>query len=198
MRAALLWFFALAFTFAAPASAQNTNVAERFVSTNIRAGLAILNDSSLDSAARAARFEEFLLGITDLKRVATFTLGSVPASPDQREAFAAAFQGYAVAVYRSYFQNYGGQTLIVTGSSANGPGDTIVHTRLAGANGANSLAIDFRIRTDGPKPLVLDIGISGVWLALAQRDDFATFLARNGGDVSALIQHLDSIAQSSH
>lgn len=200
MRSALLWIFALVFAVATPAAAQNSNStanpAERFVADNISAGLAILNNSATDRATRSARFEEFLLGITDLKRIATFTLGNAAATPAQRDAFTAAFQSYATAVYRSYFQGYGGQTLTVTGSVANGPGDTIVHTRLADANGGNPVAIDFRVRTDGPKPLVLDIGIAGIWLALTQRDDFVAFLAHNGGDVGALIQHLNSAAQS--
>jgi phospholipid transport system substrate-binding protein len=199
MRAILLSLFAL-FLAAAPAAAQNAagaaNPAEQFVSSEIRAGLTILNDSTLSTEARAARFEDFLRGATDLKRIALFTLGDAAATPAQRDAFAIAFQAYASAVYRSYFQSYSGQSLAVTGSRANGPGDTIVHTRLADPNGGPPLAVDFRVRTDGPKPLVIDIGIAGIWLALTQRDDFAAFLARNHGDVDALTAHLNQVAKS--
>ena len=91
---------------------------------------------------------------------------------------------------------YSGQSLTVTGSKANGPGDTIVHTRLVDPNGGAPLTVDFRVRTDGPRPLVIDIGIAGIWLALTQRDDFAAYLARNGGGIDALTAHLTEVAKS--
>ena len=197
MRAVLLSFFALFLAFA-PAQAQSTNPAEQFVAEQIRDGLTILNDKGLSADARSAKFGNFLAGATDLNRVAIFTLGDAArtATPAQRDAFTAAFNTYAVAVYRSYFQNYNGQSLTVTGSRANAPGDTTVHTRLVDPNGGAPLVVDFRVRTDGPKPLVIDIGVAGIWLALTQHDDFAAFLSRNSGGVDALTAHLNDVAKT--
>jgi phospholipid transport system substrate-binding protein len=197
MRGVLFSLFVFFFA-ALPAAAQSANPAEQFVSGRIRDGLAILNQPNLDAESRSHAFEAFLLEATDLKRIALFTLGAAAntATPAQRDAFVAAFHTYATAVYRSYFQRYSGQSLTVTGSRANGPGDTIVRTSLVDPNGGRPLAVDFRVRTDGPKPLVIDIGISGVWLALTQHDDFAAFLARNNGDVDALTRHLLDIAKT--
>jgi phospholipid transport system substrate-binding protein len=196
MRPILALLVAVLVAAATPALAQAANPAEEFVATNIRAGISILNDSSLDSGSRAARFEAFLLDNTDLNRIAIFTLGNVPATPAQREAFTAAFRDYALAAYRTYFRNYSGQSLRVTGSRQNAPGDVIVRTMLTDSGGASSLGVDFRIRTDGPKPLVIDIGIAGIWLAVTQRDDFAAFLARNNGDVAALTAYLSANARA--
>jgi phospholipid transport system substrate-binding protein len=199
MRTVLFSLFALFFA-ALPAAAQGANPAEQFVSGRIRDGLAILNQTNLDAESRSHKFEDFLLEATDLKRIALFTLGSAAgsATPAQRDAFVAAFRTYATAVYRSYFQRYSGQSLTVTGSRANGPGDTIVRTSMVDPNGGRPLAVDFRVRTDGPKPVVIDIGISGVWLALTQHDDFAAFLARNNGNVDALTTHLLDVAKTYH
>lgn len=199
MRAMLLSLFAF-FLAAMPASAQAANPAEQFVADRIRAGLTILGDTSLDAAARSHKFEAFLLDATDLKRIALFTLGSSAgsATPVQRDAFVVAFNTYATAVYRSYFQRYSGQSLTVTGSRTIGPDDTIVHTSMIDPDGGRPLAVDFRVRTDGTKPLVIDIGIAGVWLALTQHDDFAAFLARNNGSVDALTAHLLDIAGTYH
>jgi len=194
MRSVFTLIFALFLVGATPAMAQNA--AEQFVDGNIRTGLNILNDSSLDPQTRAARFEAFLLANTDLNRIALFTLGNAQATPRQREAFTAAFRDYAVATYRSYFRNYSGQSLRVSGSRQNAPGDTIVRTELQDPGARRSLEVDFRIRTDGPKPVVVDIGIAGVWLALTQRDDFAAFLGRNNGDVAALTAYLADKAKS--
>jgi phospholipid transport system substrate-binding protein len=196
MRAILLCLLAV-FLAAAPAAAQ-TDAAETFVSQQIRSGLSILNDTNLSAEARAAQFEDFLKGTTDLRRIALFTLGAAArtATPAQQDAFVAAFNAYATAVYSSYFQRYNGQSLTVTGSKANAPGDTIVHTSLTDPNGGAPMRVDFRVRTDGPKPVVIDIGIAGVWLALTQRDDFAAWLARNGGGIDALTAHLGGVARS--
>ena len=91
MRAVLLSLFALLLALV-PAAAQNSNPAEQFVTGQIRAGLTILNDTGLSGEARERKFEDFLLGATDLKRIALFTLGGASATPAQRDAFAGGVQ----------------------------------------------------------------------------------------------------------
>jgi phospholipid transport system substrate-binding protein len=173
--------------------------AETFVSDNIHTGLGILNDKQLTGEQRSAKFKALLLGVTDLKRIALFTLGSYAAKASQtdQDSFVAAFQTYATAVYRSYFQKYSGQTLNVTGSRERAPGDFIVTTSLADPGG-QPLGIDFRVSTTGPAPAIIDIGVSGVWLVPAQRDDFVSYLSQHNGDVGALARHLDEVAQTYH
>ena len=180
------------------AQAAPGTAAETFVNTDINAGLAILKNPSLSVDQRNNQFETFLLGITDLKRIALYTLGSAAATatPAQVDAFTTAFQNYAVAVYRTYFQLYSGQTLNVTGSDVRGPDDVIVHTSMASPGGAQPLKIDFRVRLGGGKPVITDLGVSGIWLAVSQHDDFAGFLGQHHGDVTALTAHLNEVAQA--
>lgn len=170
--------------------------AEAFVNTKIRAGLDILQNTALTPDQRAGQFQDFLLGITDTKRIALFTLGryAAGASPADQDAFVQAFQNYAVAVYRSYFLMYSGQSLSVTGSQARAPDDAVVSTSMADPTGRAPLKIDFRVRTDRATPVITDIGLSGMWLALAQRDDFTSFLGKHQGDVAALAANLNARA----
>ena len=175
--------------------------AETFVSDNIQKGLATLNDQQLSAAQRSDQFEHLLLSITDINRVAVFTLGQYAqaASPADRTAFAAAFQSYSVAVYRSYLGKYAGQTLKVTGSSEHSPSDFIVTTNMmdpSDHSGQQPLEVDFRVRTDTGKPEIIDLGIAGVWLAIEERDQFGAFLSKNRGDINALVAHLHEIANS--
>jgi phospholipid transport system substrate-binding protein len=196
MRPILTLLLAFLVAVAPPAFAQ-TNAAEAFVSGTIRAGISILNDTSLDAPTRQARFEAFLLDNTDLNRIGIFTLGNAPATPAQRDAFLVAFRNYALANYRAYFRSYSGESLRVIGSRQNAPGDTIVRTLLSDTSGSAILPVDFRVRTDGPKPVVIDVGIAGTWLAVTQRDDFAAFLGRNNGDIAGLTAWLSSKASAS-
>jgi phospholipid transport system substrate-binding protein len=175
--------------------------AEAFVSDNIQKGLRTLNDSQLSVAQRSEQFERLLLTITDMNRVAVFTLGQYAqaVSPADRAVFAAAFQNYSVAVYRSYLGKYAGQTLKVTGSSERSSSDFIVTTSMIDPNdhsGQRPLEVDFRVRTDTGRPEITDLGIAGVWLAIEERDQFGAFLAQNHGDINTLVAHLHDVANS--
>lgn len=173
------------------AQAQTPNAAEDFVRVNIQAGFDILNDRNTSPAERRDRFAAFLLGLTDVKRVALFLLGPYAAKASQAEldAYVAAYQTYVLGVYQTYFQLYAGQSLRVISSRERAPGDVIVVTNMVGQSNL-AMEIDFRVRTDQPKPLLVDVAVAGVWLALAQRDQIQAVLAQNNGDFNALIAHL--------
>ena len=182
-----------------PAAAA-ANPAENFVQDNIHKGLELLNNKSLSVDQRRAQFSEFLLGLTDMKRIADFTLGQYRrgASPADLAAFDTAFQNYATALYQSYFARYAGQTLKVTVSQARSADDFIVSTQMIDPNdhsGQAPLDVDFRVRTDAGKPVVTDFSVAGIWLALEERDQFTSFLGQNNGNINSLISHLNELTK---
>jgi len=173
------------------------NVAESFVDENIRKGLEILKDKKLTTVQRRDQFETLLLGLVDVRRIALFTLGQYrrSAPPDDVEAFVSAFRNYATAAYQSYFSKYTNQTLKVTGSTQRSPTDFIVQTVLVDPNTSQPPAeVDFRVRTDTGKPVLVDVAYQGIWLSLEQRDQFVAFLGQNNGNVRTLIAHLSELA----
>ena len=105
------------------------------------------------------------------------------------DAYVAAYQDHAEALYQSYFARYAGQSLRVIASRERAPGDFIVTTTITG-KGSEPMEVDFRVKTDGTRPLLLDIGIAGVWLAPAQQAEFLAVLSQNNGDINALSAHL--------
>ena len=113
------------------------------------------------------------------------------ASAADRQAFTAAFQAYAVAMYQMYFSRYSGQSLSVVRSYERSPGDVIVVTNLVSPNGRGQapLEVDFRVRTDGDRPVIVDFSVAGIWLALMQRDDFAAVLPCARPDVDHPVSH---------
>ena len=195
--------FALGVAFAGLASAapaEAATPAEAFVQDNIHVGLDILNNKSLSTDARRTQFANFLLSLTDMKRIADFTLGQYRrgASPADLAAFDAAFQNYAVAVYQSYFAKYAGQTLKVTNSQARTQDDFIVATALIDPNdhsGQAPLEVGFRVRTNTGKMVVIDCAVAGIWLSLEMRDQFTSFLGQNGGKIAVLDTHLSDLAK---
>ncbi|HEX4637836.1 MAG TPA: ABC transporter substrate-binding protein [Rhizomicrobium sp.] len=195
-RAVLVYAAAAPLLAALPASAA-ANVAEGFVDDNIHKGLNILADKKLTIVQRRDQFETLLLGLVDVRRIALFTLGQYrrSAPPDDVEAFVSAFRNYATAAYQSYFSKYTNQTLKVTGSTQRSPTDYIVQTLLVDPNSSQPPAeVDFRVRTDTGKPVLVDVAYQGIWLSLEQRDQFVAFLGQNNGNVRTLIAHLSELA----
>lgn len=188
---------------ALPAAAQNAAGiagAETYVRDNVQKGLSILNDRALPEAERRNQFRDFLTSLTDIRRIAVFTLGAArrTASPAQVDSFVGAFRNYAVAVYESRLKAYAGQYLKVTGGTEHGPGDYIVKTNLVDPTGRTEqqgepIEVDFRVDGANGHYVVIDAAIAGVWLALEERDQFTAFLEENNGNLGALIAHLDML-----
>jgi len=194
--AAFLILGAIAFAF--PARAETG--AENFVRMNVQRGLTILNNHNLPDAQRRAQFRDFLTSLTDIRRIALFTLGSArrTATPQETEQFVNAFREYAVAVYESRLSAYSGQTLKVTGATERQPGDDIITTVLVDPHATNQgepIEVDFRVESDNGHYVVIDASIAGVWLALEERDQFTAFLQENHDSVAALVSHLDGLTR---
>jgi ABC-type transporter MlaC component len=173
------------------------NVAETFVDENIHRGLDILRDKRLSVVQKRDQFEGLLLTLVDVRRIALFTLGQYrrTAPPEDIEAFVNAFKNYAAAAYQSYFAKYTNQQLKVTGSTVRSPTDYIVQTQLLEPGSSQTPAqVDFRVRTDAGKPVLVDVAYQGIWLSLEQRDQFVAFLGQNNGNVRTLIAHLSDLA----
>jgi phospholipid transport system substrate-binding protein len=182
------------------ALAQGAPGAEEYVHANVQKGLTILNDKSLPDTQRRLQFRDFLTNLTDIRRIAIFTLGPArrTATPQQVDAFVNAFRNYAVAVYESRLKAYSGQSLRIVGSSEHGPGDYIVRTVLVDPTGRTEqqgepIEVDFRVDGTPGHYVVIDASIAGVWLALEERDQFTAYLEENNGNLNGLITHLDAL-----
>jgi phospholipid transport system substrate-binding protein len=196
-RRTLLAMFAVPLVLTFPAAAAAPNIAESFVDENIHKGLEILRDKRLSTVQRRDQFEGLLLSLVDVRRIALFTLGQYrrSAPPEDVEAFVNAFKNYAAAAYQSYFAKYTDQTLKVIGSTQRSPTDFIVQTNLIDPGSSQPPAeVDFRVRTDTGKPVLVDVAYQGIWLSLEQRDQFVAFLGQNNGNVRTLIAHLSDLA----
>ncbi|HEY7978643.1 MAG TPA: ABC transporter substrate-binding protein [Rhizomicrobium sp.] len=188
---ALAAIVAIAMPFAA---ARGATPAEDFVQANVQKGLTILNSGGSKEQKRE-QFRSFLLGLTDLKRVADYTLGPVKnsTSPADLAAFEDAFREYAFAVYESEFTKYSGQTLKVTGSVQRKADDFLVSTVLIdphAAKGSDPITVDFRIFGSPGHFTIADIIVLGLDLAITEQDDFSSFLSQNNNSVKALTANL--------
>lgn len=177
---------------AAHAQAQRDAGAEQFVQTEAQRGLNILRSGS-PRGAEKAQFRAFVDQVADVPRITDFVLGRYnrTITPAQKAEFARAFRDYANGVYESRLGQYHGQTLKVTGSIARRPGDVVVTSEVTGG-GSAPVRVDWRVIRGASGWKVVDVNVSGVWLAITEQQDFASTLSNHGGNVQVLIDQLRS------
>ena len=184
---------AISLTFAlgaAPASADDG--ARAFTQTLIDKGFAILRDTRMDKASRVAGFNAFIVEHMDTRKTALFTLGNYRrGAPDGVvDTFVEAFSAYSTAIYGTHLVDYAAATLRVTGDIANKPGDVTVMTVAEGGALREPLRIAFRLSADGGAYKITDVQVSGIWLSIEQRDQFASVLSQSRGDIASLTASL--------
>lgn len=189
MLLALVTLVALLFTPALEAHAAPTP--KDFVQSAVDRGVSILSDGGLSQEARRKEFRQFILNLTDSRRIALFTLGKYrrQASDADVSAFVDAFTEYAVAVYEARLDDYKGEKLRVTDVVERSAKDVIV-TTIVEDSGSEPIRVAFRLNPKGDSYIVIDVQVVGIWLALDQQSQFSSFLSKNNGSVPALTAHL--------
>ena len=177
--------------FIASVPVRASGASEAFAQMVIDDGYGILNSTTLSSVERSRQFRDFMLGLTDVRRIALFTLGPYvnSASPADVEAFVETFAEYAVTVYEVRLSQYRGQTLKIVGSVDRAADDSVVNSVVVNPSNPSGPAVRaaFRVREDGGgRPIITDMQVEGVWLAINQRADFTSFLQQNRGSLPAL------------
>jgi phospholipid transport system substrate-binding protein len=175
---------------ATPASADDA--ARAFTQTMIDDGFAILRDTRMDKPTRVNRFTAYIVAHMDARKTALFTLGNYRrGAPDGVvEPFVDAFTAYSTAIYGAHLVDYAGARVRVTGDIANKPGDITVATLAEGGPLREPLRIAFRLAQEGGAYKVVDVQVAGIWLSVEQRDQFASVLSQNRGDIASLTASL--------
>jgi len=184
-------FFALMIVTAFPVAAQldpalKAKKAERFVQQLADSAIQALNDTQGDEDARRVEFQKILKSNFDMDTIARFAMGRywAAATDAEKRQYKDLFRAMVVDVYTRRFSEYDNQVLEVTGSRPAGRRDMIVNGVVTG--GGQPIKVDWRIRNGK----VIDVIVEGVSMSVTQRNDFASIIQRNGGQVAALISHL--------
>ena len=68
--------------------------------------------------------------------------------------------------------------------------DRLVQSRIAQPNGAPPLKVDWRVGKSAKGYKINDVVVEGVSMAVTQRQEFASVIQRNGGQIDALLKLL--------
>lgn len=168
--------------------------AEQFVAVNGSKVLAILNNGHESKADKDRTFRTLIDQVVDVPRVTHFVLGKYARSitPEQYQRFATVFREYAEGVYQSRIDDYHGEKFTVNGSVVRKPGDIIVTTTLFGGKMSNPTVVQWRVLGTAGSYRVVDVQVSGVWLAITQQQDFVSTIDNAGGNIDTLIAQLQN------
>ncbi len=153
--------------------------------------LTLLGETNPDDDTFTDQFRAFIMKGFDVATVGRIALGPYwrRATPEQQIEYQALFSDYIVMTYASRFRQFSGETLEVTGFIEVDEDETIVTSQIIRPNNP-TIQIDWHVRAEPEKNVVLDIIIEGLRLTRTLRDEFSDLIRVGGGDLEVLLQVL--------
>ena len=135
------------------------------------------------------KLSEIALKAADIKGIGYYTLGKYRKglSNEELEEYIALFKKYFLKSFTSRLTDYSDPKIEVIGADVLNPKYTIVRSLLLATDKKPEVKIDWRVYTKNPdKPLIRDLIVEGLSLARTQKEEFASVIESNNGDVQKL------------
>ena len=138
---------------------------------------------------KTQELSEMALKTVDIKGIGYYTLGNYrkQLSDDQKETYSVLFEKYFLKSFTSRLTDYSEPKIDVLSAEILNPKYTIVKSLLLADDKKPEVKIEWRVYTKNPdKPLIRDLIIEGLSLARTQKEEFASVIESNNGDISKL------------
>ena len=135
----------------------------------------------------------------DIKGVGFYSLGSVRKNLDdnQKNKYLEFFEKYFLKSFSSRLSEYSNPKIDVQDKDVLNKNYTIVKSILVATSDRPEIKIDWRIYTKNPNnPLIRDLIIEGLSLARTQKEEFASILNSNSGDINVLFKTLEEFSKN--
>ena len=138
---------------------------------------------------KTQKLSEIALKTVDIKGVAYYTLGSYreKLTDEQMKEYLTLFEKYFLKSFTSRLTDYSDPKIDVISTEVLNPKYTIVKSILLATDKKPEVKIEWRVYTKNPdKPLIRDLIIEGLSLARTQKEEFASVIESNNGDITKL------------
>ena len=135
----------------------------------------------------------------DIKGIGFYSLGSARKNlnNNQEERYFDLFENYFLKSFSSRLSEYTNPKINVKTKKVINENYTIVNSVLISTPDRPEVKIDWRIYTKNPEePLIRDLIIEGLSLARTQKEEFASILNSNDGDIKALFETLENFSKN--
>ena len=143
---------------------------------------------------KTAKLSEMALRTVDIKGVAYYSLGNYrkELNDEQLKKYLTLFEKYFLKSFTSRLTDYSDPKIDVLSTEVLNPKYTIVKSLLLATDKKPAVNIEWRVYTKNPdKPLIRDLIIEGLSLARTQKEEFASVIETNNGDVTKLFITLE-------
>jgi len=142
---------------------------------------------------KTEKLSEIALKTVDIKGVAYYSLGNYRKglSDEQMKEYLFLFEKYFLKSFTSRLTDYSDPKIDVLSTEVLNSKYTIVKSLLLATDKKPEVNIEWRVYTKNPdKPLIRDLIIEGISLARTQKEEFASVIETNDGDVTKLFNTL--------
>ena len=171
---------------------------QEFVSELVNDAINKLSDKNLTSEEKSKYIEKIALENVDIKALGLYTLGELRKSSEKKDLknYQIAFEKYFLKSLTSRLSDYSSSKFEVTDFEKKSVNYTIVNSKVTPGEGDPQIKIDWRVYTkQKDKPLIRDLIVEGLSLARTQKEEFASILSSNNGDINILIKKLDEFSK---
>ena len=166
---------------------------KQFIAGIISEAKEILNSSN-SKKIKEGQLSEIALKTVDIKGLAYYTLGRKrkEISSEELKKYEKLFKGYFLKSFTSRLTDYSDPKIDVLSVEVINEKYTIVKTLLIATDKKPEVKIEWRVYTKNPdKPLIRDLIIEGLSLARTQKEEFASVIESNNGDITKLFITLE-------
>ena len=166
---------------------------KQFISEIVDEAKKILVESN-SKEFKTKNLSDLALKTVDIKGIGYYTLGNYrkKLSDEQMAKYSSLFKKYFIKSFTSRLTDYSDPKIDVLGVEVLNSKYTIVRSLLLGTDKKPEVKIDWRVYTKDPNnPLIRDLIVEGLSLARTQKEEFASVLETNNGDVTKLFITLE-------
>ncbi len=142
-----------------------------------------------DKKFREKKLSEIAMQTVDIEGIGNYSLGKYRKnlSEDNLKEYKTLFKKYFLKSFTSRLSDYSDPKIEVLSAEIKNPKYTIVKSILLATEKKPEVKIDWRVYTKNPeKPLIRDLIIEGLSLARTQKEEFASVIESNDGDIKKL------------
>jgi len=142
---------------------------------------------------KTKKLSELALKTVDIDGIGNYTLSKYRQglTEDELKEYSILFQKYFLKSFTSRLTDYSDPKIEVISAEVLNPKYTMVKSILLGTDKKPEVKIEWRVYTKNPdKPLIRDLIIEGLSLARTQKEEFASVIESNNGDISKLFSSL--------
>ena len=165
---------------------------EIFVQSTVNRASKLLSDS-ISKDKKVEELKKIAKETVDIKGIGFYTLGPIRKNLNENDIkqYSDLFEQYFLKSFSSRLAEYTNPEIDVFAKEVINKNYTIVNSILKATKDRPEIKIDWRIYTKNPEsPLIRDLIIEGLSLARTQKEEFASVLSTNNGDIKALFKTL--------